>query len=76
MKEKVFNVVSCVLKVPVEQINEESSPDTIEEWDSLSHLNLIMALEQEFGISFSEEQIMNLLNVKLILQTLEELCKK
>jgi len=72
MKEKIFEVVSHVMNVPIEEINEDSSPDTIENWDSLKHMNLILALEQEFDRQFTDEQIIEMLNVKLIVLTLEQ----
>ncbi|MGE0267278.1 MAG: acyl carrier protein [Candidatus Omnitrophota bacterium] len=73
MKEKVFKIVSQVMGVPAEEINEDSSPDTISQWDSLQHMNLVLALEEEFKIQFTGEQTVSMLNVKLILLTLEEL---
>jgi acyl carrier protein len=36
---------------------EEASPQTIEAWDSLQHLNLILALEERFGIQFAVDEI-------------------
>ena len=38
-----------------EEINEESSPDTIESWDSLRHMNIVIALEEEFNVQFDTE---------------------
>jgi acyl carrier protein len=73
MKEKVFDIVSKILGVPPDRIDEDSSPDSIEDWDSLKHMNLVMALEQEFHVQFTDEQIIELLNVKLIILTLEEM---
>lgn len=69
--QRVFKVVSQVMGVPLEQITDESSPDTIKEWDSLRHMNLILALEEEFGVNFSDEQILELLSVGLIVETLK-----
>lgn len=57
MEERIYSIVSRVLKVPVKSINDSSSPDTIETWDSLQHLNLILALEEEYGLQFSVDQI-------------------
>ena len=51
---RIFRVVSDVLGVPIEKVNDESSPDTTQAWDSLSHINLILALEAEFAISLSQ----------------------
>jgi len=33
------------------------SVDTVEKWDSLQHLNLVLVLEEEFNISFSDQEI-------------------
>ena len=73
MKEKVFSIISKIMAVPLEEVNEDSSPDSIENWDSLKHMNLVLALEQEFEIQFTDEQIISLLNVELIILTLNEL---
>ena len=56
----------------MEQLNEDSSPDTVENWDSLKHMNLILALEEEFNITFSDEEIVEMLSVKIIVKTLKE----
>lgn len=66
IQEKIKNVMSMVFSIDVENITENSSPDDIEEWDSLRHLNLAVALEEAFNIELSEEDIMELMNFKLI----------
>jgi acyl carrier protein len=70
MKERVFQTVSQILGLRPEEINEQSSPETIAGWDSLKHMNLILALEEEFGVSFTDEEIMSMVSVELILDTL------
>lgn len=70
MKDKVLKIVSRVMDVPVKQLNEDSSPDTVENWDSLKHMSLILALEEELNITFSDEEIVKMLSVKLILESL------
>jgi acyl carrier protein len=72
MREVLYKIISDVFNVSESMINKDSSPDTIPGWDSLKHINLVLALEQEFEIQFSEEQIINLLNVELIEETLKE----
>ena len=54
------------------QVQPESSPDTIPNWDSLQHLNLVLAAEQEFNVQFSPEEIEQLLSVELVAALLEE----
>ncbi|MFC1814775.1 acyl carrier protein [Thermodesulfobacteriota bacterium] len=72
MKEKVFKVVSQVMGVPIGELNDDSSPDTIEAWDSIKHMNLILALEEEFAVEFGEEDIVEMLNIQLIVETIKE----
>jgi acyl carrier protein len=71
--EKVLKqTLSDVLKVDVSTIDETASVDTIDNWDSLNHLNLVLALEQQFNISFTEEQTVEILNYQLIKAVLKE----
>ena len=72
-EDKLYRILSQVFGIPASQLNEEGSPDTIPNWDSLSHLNMIVALEAEFGISLTPEQAMEMLSVKLVRMTLNDL---
>ena len=72
MEEKLRQIMSQIFKVPIEEISEDASPDTIENWDSLQHMNLVLALEEAFHITFSSEEITEILNYKLIVSRLEE----
>ena len=72
LKEKVFKVVSQVMGVPIGELNDDSSPDTIEVWDSIKHMNLILALEEEFNVEFSEENILEMLSIQLIVEIMKE----
>jgi acyl carrier protein len=69
---KLKRVVADVLGVPESSIGENTSMDTVSEWDSLKHLNLVLALEGEFGITFSEEQSFEILSYPLIKIVLAE----
>ena len=64
--DKIRQLASDVFEVPLSEILPESSPDTISTWDSLHHLNLVLALEQEFAIQFTPEEIEQLLSIELI----------
>lgn len=70
MREKVFEIIAQVMNIPIESVNDDSSPDTIENWDSLKHMSLILTLEEEFGIQFSDEEIVEMLSVSLIIDVL------
>jgi acyl carrier protein len=73
MKDKVIAVVSRVMNVPAAELNEDSSPDTVRGWDSLKHMNLVLALEEELGVQFSDTQIVEMNSVGLILEILKEI---
>ncbi len=71
MKERVFEIVADVMNWPLKKVNEDSSPDNIETWDSLNQMNLVLALEEEFELRFTDEQIVAMLDVRTVLATLE-----
>jgi acyl carrier protein len=69
---RVQHIMADIFQVSAAQITPMSSPDTIENWDSLNHLNVVLALEQEFGIQFLPEEIEKLLSVECFATLLEE----
>jgi len=70
LNDKVFKIISQVMNIPAEGINENSSPENIEQWDSLQHMNLILALEEDLKIKFTDEEIAQMIDVHLILKAL------
>ena len=54
-----------------DRIEDTASVDTIENWDSLRHINLIVALEEEFGVRFNEEDIPDMTNFRTIRSVLQ-----
>jgi len=69
---KLKQVLANVFGIDVSTIDETSSVDTVEEWDSLKHLNLVLALEEQFNITLNEEQTVQILSYPLIKVVLEE----
>jgi acyl carrier protein len=61
--DRVRGIAADVLEVPLTQVTPDSSPETLETWDSVHHLNLVLALEQEFNLQFEPEEIDQLDNV-------------
>jgi len=72
---KIKQIMSAVFEVPIESISDDASTDTIDNWDSLRHLNLILALEEEFGVTIPDEEVGNLVNYKLIELVINDLLK-
>lgn len=55
--EQVRGIASDVFGVPADKLSVESSPESIESWDSMQHLNLVLAIEERFGVQFEPEEI-------------------
>lgn len=68
----LMRIFADVFQVPIESISPDSSPETIESWDSLQHLNLVLALEQEFAVQFSPDEIEKLVSPRLVSTFLSE----
>ena len=51
---RVREIASDVLQADV---TPESSPETVESWDSVQNLNLVLALEEEYGFQFAPEEM-------------------
>ncbi|MCB1194649.1 acyl carrier protein [bacterium] len=67
MQERIKHVIAAVFGLDDQTITEEScSINTIEQWDSLQQIRLVLALEQEFGIEFDDEEIPQLTNFSTI----------
>ena len=56
-----------------EAISLQSSPDSLEKWDSLGQVNLIAALEEHFEILIPPEQQLDMLNFELIGDVIQDL---
>ncbi len=66
VNDKIRNVMAVVFEIETDQISEDAEPGVVTNWDSLRHMNLIVALEEEFGIQFTDDEMTDLLNFKLI----------
>ena len=73
MENGIKKVMSAVFEVS--KIDEESTKDTIKSWDSLKHMNLILALEDEFQIIIPDEKVGDLVSFSLIKIIIEEIIK-
>lgn len=69
---RLKQVLAGIFDIDVETIDETTSIDTVEEWDSLRHLYLILALEAEFDITLTEEQTIEILSYPLIKAVVQE----
>ena len=73
MKRKIINICAQVFEVPVESIDGKTSPNNLEQWDSINHINLIMALEENLGILFPPEKVLDIDSVDSLINIIEEM---
>lgn len=71
-EQKLRRTLSEVFGVPEGSIDAGSSKDTIPGWDSLKHLNLVLAIEEQFAVSLTEEQSLEIMSFSLIKEVLGE----
>ena len=71
-EEKLKQIIANVFEVEMELINNDSSQDSIENWDSIHQLNLVFAIEESFDVQLTDEDAVQLLSYQLIKVILEE----
>ena len=69
--ERVRSIAADVLQVPTAQITQHSSTENVESWDSVHHLNLVLAFEQEFDLQFEPEEMDQMHSISHIVNVLE-----
>jgi acyl carrier protein len=72
MEADLRRLMADVFGVDVGQITEDASIDTIDAWDSVRHLNLVLALEERFAVTFTEQETVEILNYELIRAILKD----
>ena len=75
MEDQIRNVMAAVFDISSDEISDDSSPHEIKAWDSIKHLSLVLALEEEFDIRFEEAEIPSLVNFKIIAATIKAYAK-
>jgi acyl carrier protein len=73
LRDQVRQVAADVFNVPVDQLSLVTTRDDVAQWDSLHHINLVIALEQTFGIQFSPEHVEQMLSLELVALIVSEL---
>jgi acyl carrier protein len=66
------NIVADILELPPEQVTPDLNAEAVGHWDSFTHLQLILALEDEYGVQFDPQRIPELTRVSLLQAELEK----
>lgn len=57
LERRVREIMADILQLDATRIDDSTSMDSVEQWDSANHINLVLALEEEFGVSFDVVEI-------------------
>ena len=71
MENKLKKIFSKILGVKESSIKYKTSPKNQKKWDSLAHMNLVMGLEKEFKIKFTDQEITEMLSFELVLDIIQ-----
>ena len=70
-KEEVFKIIAKSLGIPVKKINEKVSSNNFDEWDSMSHLSILIAIDKKLsGKAQKIQELSEAYSVKKIIQIL------
>ena len=70
MEEKVLEILKDLFEL--DTVDNTCSQNTCEKWDSMAHLNLVVELESEFGVSFEPEEIAEMQSFNTVIKVLKE----
>ena len=71
MQQRIREIIADVTGNSVKAIDDKSCNQTVEGWDSLAQINIIVTIESEFGVAFSAEEMHALNSVSGICEALQ-----
>jgi acyl carrier protein len=57
VEQTIKEVMALVLNIDAQKIDDDTSKDNTPGWDSANHINLVLALEEEFSLSFEVTEL-------------------
>lgn len=57
VEQTIKEVMAIVLNIDAQKIDDDTSMDNTPGWDSANHINLVVALEEEFSVSFEVTEL-------------------
>lgn len=72
MFEEIKELVSEVFGIEEDEVTSELSQQTLDKWDSMNHLKLVTAVEEEFDINFTMDDIEEITSIEKLVEILEK----
>ena len=66
VNDKVEALLAEVLQIPVAEITDDLAMKDVEAWDSLKHMELVVSLEETFGVELTFDEIVAMQSVREI----------
>ncbi len=70
MEQKLKTVMADVFEISPDKIDGSTTMDSVEEWDSLKHIELLSMVEEKFGIELEMEEMIEMITFDDILRIL------
>ena len=75
MEQKIKAIMANVFKIDINDIDTETSADNVDQWTSLEHVDLLLELQREFDIEFTDSQLVERLDYKSVVQNVSAALK-
>jgi len=72
IENKLKEIIATVFEIDAEKINTDFAAKNVEKWDSMNHMNLIVAVEEEFDMEIDEDDILDLMSFKAFAEYLNK----
>ena len=72
LENRVLKILETILDLSEEDLSLESSMEDIEEWDSVKMMEIVLALEEEFDLYFSETQLEEMIDMRSIISAIKD----
>jgi acyl carrier protein len=69
---KLNKIIANVFQMNADEIADDISMEDIDRWDSLTHMKLVVSLEEKYNLEFSAEQIIAMKNIRTIKKIISE----
>jgi acyl carrier protein len=71
MNDELIELFAEILEINPAELNDNSSPDNVKQWDSLSAMKLVAAIEEKFNVRLSTKEIMKMSTIGRARKTLQ-----
>lgn len=71
-EERLKTIVASILGLEASAIDDQTSTDSVPHWDSVRHMNLVIALEESLGITIPDDEVATMTSYPIIKAIIEE----